>query len=165
MVSALVASPPTQPARGGGQAARCGGQAIRGGDQTVRGGGQPARSRPRGGGQGGMSQPYFYTSPARPEAGSSNVVITGIVLVFHRDTLVLFDPSSTYSYVSSYFALYLVVPRDSFSAHVYMSMFVGDCIIIDRVYSSCVVTIGSLETSVDILLLNMIDIDVILGMD
>ncbi|XP_070004605.1 uncharacterized mitochondrial protein AtMg00860-like [Nicotiana sylvestris] len=40
----------------------------------------------------------------------------GIVLVFHIDALVLFDSRSTYSYVSSYSTLYLVVPHDSLSA-------------------------------------------------
>ena len=57
------------------------------------------------------------------------------------------------------------MPHDSLSAPVYMSTLVGDAIIVDRVYRSYVVTIGSLETSVDLLLLDMVDFDVILGMD
>ncbi|XP_070040773.1 uncharacterized mitochondrial protein AtMg00810-like [Nicotiana tomentosiformis] len=61
---APVAPPPAQPAIGGGQAARGRGQAIKGG-------GQLARGRLRG--------------RARLEAESSDVVITGIVPVFHRD--------------------------------------------------------------------------------
>ncbi|XP_070046938.1 uncharacterized protein [Nicotiana tomentosiformis] len=72
---------------------------------------------------------------------------------------------STISYMSSYFASYLVVPRDSLSAFVYVSIPLGDSIDVDHVYHSCVVTIGSLETSIDLLLLDMIDFDVILGMD
>ncbi|XP_070044821.1 uncharacterized protein [Nicotiana tomentosiformis] len=47
----------------------------------------------------------------------------------------------------------------------YLGRHVGDAIIVDRVYHSCVVTIGSLETGVDLLLLYMVDFDVILGMD
>ncbi|XP_070037037.1 uncharacterized protein [Nicotiana tomentosiformis] len=39
--------------------------------------------------------------------------------VCSTDASVLFDPVSTYSYVSSYFASYLVVPHDSLSAHVF----------------------------------------------
>ncbi|XP_070026259.1 uncharacterized protein [Nicotiana sylvestris] len=58
-----------------------------------------------------------------------------------------------------------VLPRDSFGAPVYVTMPVGDSIIVDCVYRSCVVTIGSLETSIDLLLLDMVDFDVILGMD
>ncbi|XP_070054712.1 uncharacterized protein [Nicotiana tomentosiformis] len=163
MVPAPVASLPTQPARGGGQAARGGGQTIRVGG-AVRGGDQLARGRPRGGGQGGGAQPHFYEFPATLETESSDAVITGIVPVCHRDASVLFDPGSTYSYVSTYFASYLVVPRDSLSAPVYLSTLVGDSIVVNRVYRSCMITIGSLESSVD-LLLDMVDFDVILGMD
>jgi len=110
-------------------------------------------------------EPHFYSFPARPEAESSDAVIKGMVPVCHRDALVLFDPGSTYFYVSSYFDSYLVVPRDSLSASVCVSTPVGDSIMVDHVYRSCVVTIGSLETSVDLLLLDMVDFDVILGLD
>ncbi|XP_070045114.1 uncharacterized protein [Nicotiana tomentosiformis] len=44
-------------------------------------------------------------------------------------------------------------------------MSVGDSIVVDRVYLSCLVTIGSYETRVDFLLLNMVDFDVILGVN
>ncbi|XP_070038259.1 uncharacterized protein [Nicotiana tomentosiformis] len=42
---------------------------------------------------------------------------------------------------------------------------VGDSVVVDHVYCSCVFTIGSLETSADLLFLDMVDFDVILGMD
>ncbi|XP_070005696.1 uncharacterized protein [Nicotiana sylvestris] len=96
---------------------------------------------------------------------SSDVIIIGTVSVCSRDASVLFDPGSTYMYVSSYFASYLVVPRDSLSAPVYVSTPVGYSIIVYRVCHSCVVIIGGLETSLDLLLLDMVDFDVILGMD
>ncbi|XP_070056623.1 uncharacterized protein [Nicotiana tomentosiformis] len=57
---------------------------------------------------------------ARIETEASNVVITSFVPVCHRDASVLFDPGSTYSYVSSYFVAYLVVPHDSLSAPMYV---------------------------------------------
>ncbi|XP_070045245.1 uncharacterized protein [Nicotiana tomentosiformis] len=158
MVPVPVTSPPAQPARGRVQAAR-------GGVQTIRGGSQPARAHPRDVVQSGGAPPRFYAFPARSEAELSDVVITCILPVFHRDALVLFDSGSTYSYVSSYFASYLVVPRDSLSAPMYMSIPMRDSIVVDRVYHSCVVTIGSLETSVNLLLLDMVDFDVILAMD
>ncbi|XP_070051213.1 uncharacterized protein [Nicotiana tomentosiformis] len=165
MIPPLVASPPAQSVRGRGQTAKGGGQTIRGGVQAVRGGGQPVRDRPRYAVQSGGAQSRFYTFLARPEAESSDVVITGIVRVCHRDASVLFDPGSTYSYVSSYFASYLVMPRDSLSAPMCVSTLVGDSIMVDYVYHSFVITIGSLETSVDLLLLDMVDCDIILGMD
>ncbi|XP_070041330.1 uncharacterized protein [Nicotiana tomentosiformis] len=58
-----------------------------------------------------------------------------------------------------------VVPLDSLSAPVYVSTLVGDSIVVDCVFRSGVITIGSLTTSVDLILLDMVDFDVILGMD
>ncbi|XP_070024835.1 uncharacterized protein [Nicotiana sylvestris] len=156
---ALGASPLTQLARGRGQTARGGGHTFRDGGQIARGGGQPARARPRDIVHSGEAQPRCYTFPTRPEAWSSGVVITCDVSVCSRDVAVLFDPASTYSYVSSYFTSYLVIPCDSLSAFVHVSTHIGDVIIVDHVYHLCVVTIGSLETRVDLLLLDMIQID------
>ncbi|XP_070004408.1 uncharacterized protein [Nicotiana sylvestris] len=55
--------------------------------------------------------------------------------------------------------------RESLSVPVYVLMPVGDSLIVDHVYHSCVITIGSLKISVYVLLLDMVDFDVILGMD
>ncbi|XP_070042671.1 uncharacterized protein [Nicotiana tomentosiformis] len=158
MIPAQAAPPPLQPARGGGQVARSGGQIIKGR-------GQPVRERLRDRGQSGGAQPRFYAFPIRLEAELSDAVIIGIVPVCHRDSSVLFDPDSTYSYVSSYFSSYLDLSRDSLSAPIYVSTFIGDSIVVDRVYRACLVIIGSYETRVDLLLLDMVDFDVILGMD
>ncbi|XP_070040833.1 uncharacterized protein [Nicotiana tomentosiformis] len=57
------------------------------------------------------------------------------------------------------------MPRDSLISHVYVSTHVGNSIVVDRVYRSCVISIGSFETRVDLLLLDMMDFDVILGID
>jgi len=129
------------------------------------GGAESTWGHPRGGGRLGGVQARFYALPARPDAITSGAVITCIVSVCHRDASILFDPGSTYSYVSSYFAHYLVMPRESLVSFVHLSTPVGDIIIVDRVYRSCVVTIGGLETRVDLLLLSMVDFDMILGMD
>ncbi|XP_070045250.1 uncharacterized protein [Nicotiana tomentosiformis] len=147
-----------RPARGRSQGAKSGGQATRGG-------GQQDNGRSMGGGQSGGAQPHLYTFPARHKAESSDAVITGIVPIFHRDASVLFYPGSTYSYVSSYFSSHPVMPRDSLSALVYLSMPVGDSIVVDCVYRSCVVSIGSYKTMVDLLLLDMVHFEIILGID
>lgn len=166
---AIVQAPgvpqPAQPSRGGVRGARGGGRGIRGGAQAARGRGQPAAGRPKDVVQGGGAQPRCYALPARPEAEASDAVIIGTVLVSSRDASVLFDPGSMYSYVLAYFAPYLVMPRDSLSAPVYVSTPVGDSIMVDRVHRSYIVVIGGIETRVDLLLLDMVDFDVILGMD
>ncbi|XP_070020604.1 uncharacterized protein [Nicotiana sylvestris] len=123
-------------------------------------GGQGGRGRHRGGGKA-----RYYALPTRTEAVASDYVIIGIVLVYHRDASVLFDPGSTYSYVSSYFAPHLGVSRDSLRFPINVSTHMGDSLIVDRVYRSCVVALSGFETRADLLLLNMVDFDVFLSMD
>ncbi|XP_070050877.1 uncharacterized protein [Nicotiana tomentosiformis] len=139
ILPAPAATPPPQPARDGGR-----------GD----------RGCPRGGGQA-----RHYALLAHSEAIALDSVITGIVLVCHRDASILFDPGSTYSYVSSYFAPHLRISQDSLSSPIYVSTLVGDSLIVDCVYRSCLIALSGFETRADLLLLSMVDFDVILGMD
>ncbi|XP_070042517.1 uncharacterized protein [Nicotiana tomentosiformis] len=71
----------------------------------------------------------------------------------------------TYSYVSSLFAHFLDNPRDSLGTLIYVSTLVGDSMVVDQIYRSCVVIFCGYETRADLLLLDMIDFEVILGMD
>ncbi|XP_070021782.1 uncharacterized protein [Nicotiana sylvestris] len=75
------------------------------------------------------------------------------------------DPGSTYSYVSSLFARFLVIPPTYLGTHVYVSTHVGNSMVVDWIYRSCVVTFCSFETRVDLLMLDIIDFEIILGMD
>ncbi|XP_070039075.1 uncharacterized protein [Nicotiana tomentosiformis] len=99
------------------------------------------------------------------EVVASDSVITGIVLVCHRDATVLFNSGSNYSYVSSYFALYLGVSRDSLSSPVYVSTPMGDSIVVDCVYRLFLVVLSGFHTRANLLLLRMVGFNVILGMD
>ncbi|XP_070011154.1 uncharacterized protein [Nicotiana sylvestris] len=101
MITALVAQPPT----GEGQTGR---GRPRGGGQTGRG--HPATAQ-SGGGQPDDAPSRFYAIPARPDALASDAIITGIISVCGRGASVLFDPGSTYSYVSSLFAHFLDIPH------------------------------------------------------
>jgi len=135
-----------------------------------RGRGQVGWGRPRGGGQPGRGQlvgapARFYAFPARPDAEASDAVITGIISVCVKDASVLFDPGSTYSYVSSLFAPFLGVSRESLSTHVYVSTPVGDSVVVNQIYRSCIIIFCGYETRADLLLLEMIDFEIILGMD
>ncbi|XP_070045726.1 uncharacterized protein [Nicotiana tomentosiformis] len=143
MSSAPAPPPPAQPAR----------------DRA-----QSARGRPRGEDRLGGVYARFYALPARADAIASDAMIIGIVTVFHGDASVLIDHGFTYLYVSSYFSHFLDIPRESLVLSVHVSPLMGDSIIVDRIYQSCVVTIGGLETRVNLLLLSMVDFDVIFGM-
>ncbi|XP_070017991.1 uncharacterized protein [Nicotiana sylvestris] len=100
-----------------------------------------------------------------PDAVASDPVITSIISVYGRNASVLFDPGYTYSYVSSVFAHFLGVSRESLGARVYMSTLVGNFVVVDWIYWSCVVTFYDYETRANLLLLDMTDFEVILGMD
>ncbi|XP_070032320.1 uncharacterized protein [Nicotiana tomentosiformis] len=134
------------------------------------GGGHVGRGRPRGRGQSGGGQPggalaRFYAFQARPDGVASNAVITGIISVCGRDASVLFDPGYTYSYVSSMFAYFLGVYRESLGTPIYVSTPVGDSVVVYRIYRSCIVTFCGYKTRANLLLLDMTDFEVILGMD
>ncbi|XP_070039984.1 uncharacterized protein [Nicotiana tomentosiformis] len=106
------------------------------------------------------ARPYFSTMPEssyRPPAvqGPSS----------GRDASVLFDPGSTYSFVSSLFAHFLDIPRESLGTPIYVSTPVGDSVVVDQIYQSYMVTFCGYETRADLLLLDMTDFEVILGMD
>ncbi|XP_070041637.1 uncharacterized protein [Nicotiana tomentosiformis] len=72
---------------------------------------------------------------------------------------------STYSYVSSLFARFLGVSRESLSILIYVSTPVGDSVVVDQIYWPCVVIFCGYETRADLLLLDMTDFEIILGMD
>ncbi|XP_070041265.1 uncharacterized protein [Nicotiana tomentosiformis] len=90
MIPAPVSTPTSQPARGGGYSG-CG--------------------HPRWGAQTSRGQARCYALPERTEVIASDTVITYIFSVYHNDASVLFDPSFTYSYVSSYFTSWLGLLR------------------------------------------------------
>ncbi|XP_070026401.1 uncharacterized protein [Nicotiana sylvestris] len=104
----------------------------------------------------------LYRPPAIQGSSSG---YSGIISVGSRDASVLFDPRSTYSYVSSLYARFLVISPKPLGTPVHVSTLVGDSVIVDWIYRSFVVTFCGFETRADLLLLDMIDFDVILRMD
>ena len=57
----------------------------------------------RGTGSAGRGQSWLYAL-TRQDAQASNAVVTGTLLINSFEAYVLFDPGSTHSYVSSFFA-------------------------------------------------------------
>ncbi|XP_070022149.1 uncharacterized protein [Nicotiana sylvestris] len=112
----------------------------------------PTAPPPRGVGQMGRGRPR-------------DAVITCIISVGGRDASVLFYPGSTYSYVSSLFAHLLVISPKPLGIPVHVSTYIGDSVVVDRIYQSYMVTFCGFETSADLLLLDMIESEIILGMD
>ncbi|KAH0671324.1 hypothetical protein KY285_024119 [Solanum tuberosum] len=151
---------PAPSARGRGQ-----GQDRRGGHQGIRGGPRGGRLGGRADAQGRGVQAHFYAAPARADAETSDDVITGTVLLCQQPALALFDPGSTFSYVSVYYASRLSLMSEPLVAPLRVSTPVGESLVVDQVFRSCLVTIQGHDTRADLILLDMVDFDVILGMD
>ncbi|XP_049406129.1 uncharacterized protein LOC125869726 [Solanum stenotomum] len=103
-------------ARGGGQD-----HGRRDSRQGTRGGARGGRLGGRSDASGKGAQGHFYAGPARATAEASNDVITGTLLLCHQPATVIFDPGSTFSSVSVYFAPQLGVRSESLAEPVHVS--------------------------------------------
>ena len=77
----------------------------------------------------------------------------------------LFDSISTFSYVSAYFSLDFGSSIKPLATSIRVSTLVEDSLVVDLEHQSCVVTFVGHDTWVDLIVLDMVDFDVILGMD
>ena len=77
---------------------------------------------------------------------------------------VLFDTGSTFSYVSSSFATGLNLHCELLDMPIRVSTPVGESVIVEKVYRSCLVTFVGRNTYVDLVIIEMVDFDVIMGM-
>ncbi|WMV49908.1 hypothetical protein MTR67_043293 [Solanum verrucosum] len=76
----------------------------------------------------------------------SDAVITGTILVCDRMAIVLFDPISTYSYVSVQFALGFNVACNILDAPIHVSTLVGELVIVTHVYHPCPILFIGFQT-------------------
>ena len=114
-----------------------------------------------GSGRGG----HCYAFPGRTEVETSDAVVTGIIPICHRPASVLFDPGSTFSYVSTYFAAEFDMLCDSMAVPIRVSTPVVKPLVVDQVYRSCLLSFAGYDTWVYLIILGIVEFDVILGMD
>ena len=96
---------------------------------------------------------HCYAFPRRSEAETSDAVITGNLLVCDCMDSVLFDPRSTFSYVSSSFATGLDLHCDLLDMPIRVSTPMGESVIVEKLYRSCLVTFVGNNTDVDLIIL------------
>lgn len=77
----------------------------------------------------------------------------------------LIDPRSTLSYVTLFMAMHCNFNLECVSHLFTISTLLGDSMVVRRVYRGCVVSVGSRETLVDLIELDMVDFDAIVGID
>lgn len=101
----------------------------------------------------------------RQESRASPEVITGTLFVFNHPASVLIDHGATHSFVSSRFAMLANVPLSRLPGSWRVSLPSGDMLIVEWVYKGCVVVVGEYNLLADLISLELVDFDIILGMD
>ena len=91
--------------------------------------------------------------------------MTGIILVFDRDAHILIDPGATHSLISTSFISNVNVESQPIDCSIMVSVPTGDSRIAESVYLDSRVIIRGHEFLEDLILLDIHDFDVILGMD
>ncbi|XP_077223413.1 uncharacterized protein LOC143857026 [Tasmannia lanceolata] len=91
--------------------------------------------------------------------------IPGTLPVASSYAYVLFDSRTTHSFVSSSFATLHLLPSVPMDHDLCVSTPVGKDLMTDRISKTCPIRIGDKELLADLILLELYDFDVILGMD
>ncbi|XP_070020045.1 uncharacterized protein [Nicotiana sylvestris] len=119
----------------------------------------------RGGDRGRGVPSRFYALSGRQSAEASPDVATCILSVQAIDCYALIDPGPSLSYVTPFIASSFGVEPEQLHEPFSVSTSVGDSITATRVYRNCVVMVCGRATMADIIELEMVDFDVIMGMN
>ena len=107
----------------------------------------------------------FYALRSKGEQETSPDVVTGMLKVFSIDAYALLDPGATLSFVTPLVAKCFEILPDFLHEPFIVSTLVGDSVVAKRVYRNCTIMFPNIVTYVELLELDMLDFDVILGMD
>ncbi|XP_070014776.1 uncharacterized protein [Nicotiana sylvestris] len=110
----------------------------------------------------GQARVFAFT---RQDAQASNAVVTGILSVYSFDALALIDPGSTHSYVSSYFSLRFSGQPELLNDPFLVVTPVGESLLVEYVYLACQILVEGRDTLADLIVLDMIDFNMLMGMD
>ncbi|XP_070026351.1 uncharacterized protein [Nicotiana sylvestris] len=110
----------------------------------------------------GQARVFAFT---RQDAQASNAVVTCILSVCSFDVLALIDPGYTHSYVSSYFALKFGRQPELLNDPFLDATPIGESLLVEYVYRACQIRVKGRDTLADLIVLDMIDFDMLMGMD
>ncbi|XP_060198164.1 uncharacterized protein LOC132627085 isoform X1 [Lycium barbarum] len=126
---------------------------------------QAGRGRGRGSGSGSSGPSIrIYALASRQDQEASPNVVTGTLLVFSRSVYALIDPGSTLSYIAPLVANEIGIESESIEPFEVATP-VGGSVIARQVYRDCSVIIYDRCTKADLVELDMLEFDVIMGMD
>ena len=127
---------------------------------VLAGRGQPPRGPPGR----PMTQARVF-AVTQQEADTAHDVVTGMILVFDRDAHILIDPGATHSFISMGFISNVNVESQPIDYNIVVSLPTKDSQLAESIYMDSRVIIGGQEFLADLILLDIHDFDVILGMD
>ena len=92
-------------------------------------------------------------------------VVTGTISLFDTDAHVLVDSGATHSFISREFIERVGIEMRPTECSIIVSLPTGNSLIANRVYRGSKVTIARHEFEADLIVLDIHDFDIILGMD
>lgn len=95
----------------------------------------------------------------------SDVAITDMIFICHQLASALFNPRYKFLYIFAYFASRLGLCSVSLSVPLYIDTSVDDLLVVVQVYKSYLVIVPEFDTQINLIVLDMIDFNVILGLD
>ncbi|XP_061999269.1 uncharacterized protein LOC133716595 [Rosa rugosa] len=99
------------------------------------------------------------------EGRDSPKVIVGTLFIFNQPALTLIDPSATHSFMSSRFPCFANVPSSLLIGEWYVSLLAGEALKIEWVFNNCGVMVDGFCLEANLIPLDLVEFDVILGMD
>ncbi|KAL0556276.1 hypothetical protein IC582_004788 [Cucumis melo] len=101
----------------------------------------------------------------KTEAEKAGTVVTGTLPVLGHYALVLFDSGSSHSFISSTFVLHARLEVEPLHHVLSVSTPSGECMLSKEKVKTCQIEIAGHVIEVTLLVVDMLDLDVILGMD
>ncbi|CAL9001615.1 unnamed protein product [Prunus brigantina] len=99
------------------------------------------------------------------EAQATPDVITGMIPIFGYFARVLIDPGATHSFIAHSFLPYASVRPTPIAGNFSISLPTGDALLANMVFRDCYVQVGDAMLEADLIPLELVDLDIILGMD
>ena len=112
----------------------------------------------------GRGQGQVFTLDPQ-EAHASNTAVIGTLSIDHLKARVLFDLGAMHSFISSYFVKKLTRDKVLMKDPMTIGIPMGETIIVKYMHPECVVEFEEKIFSVDLIELQVLEFDVILGMD
>ncbi|KAH0727836.1 hypothetical protein KY290_003558 [Solanum tuberosum] len=107
----------------------------------------------------------FYVVQSRGDQESFPDVVIGMLQVFSIDVYALLDSGATLSFVTPFVAMKFEILSDVLEEPFSVCTPVSDSVVAKRVYRSCPISLSHKVTLVDLVEIDMLDYDVLLGMD